>query len=144
MRWDISCPCKLGKTVVDQGLVEHDTHTLQIVPSVASHASASFHLKDAKALHNLMVMELSELVSVYNKVTIWSSPSALNSVKIFVLFDDNSRVNYVSDFVKEALGLSGHILRALLLICDLRIKGFRRSLLNGCISILVFLLFGGD
>jgi len=97
---------------------------------MASHASTSFHLKDAKALHNLMVMELSELVSVDNKVTIWSSPSALNSVKIFVLFDDNSRVNYVSDFVKEALGLSGHILCALLLICDLCIKGFRRSLLN--------------
>ena len=139
----ISAAVELGETVVDQGLVEHNSEALKVIATMTGNARASFHLEYAKALHNLVMTKLSKLASISNDSALLTM-SANNDIVCFVLGYRNISVYDVSNLAEQLFTLLRDFLPFGFLCLDAFLQGLGLSLLSRCVGFLVSLLLGSN
>ena len=100
---------QLAQTVVDKRLVEHDAEALKIVATMACDTGASFHLEDAKTLHDLVMAQLAKLGAIGNDRALFS-PCAHNDIIVLILRDGYRAMNDISDLSKQGICLSFNLL----------------------------------
>ena len=141
LHWSVTLRCKFGEAVVDQGLVEKDSEPLEVVASVTCNTLTTVHLKDAKALHDLVMVKLSKLFACNHKVPVWSAPGSFNLVKVLVVVNFNFIADNVSNLVEEICSLCDRVFRNRLLLLDLVVNSLGPGLFCRDVSFFIgFLL----
>jgi len=134
---------ELVKTVVNEGLVELNAHTLEVVATMASNTAASLHLNDSEALHDLVMSEVSNSASISLQST-GSSVSANHDIVSFIFRDGNGAVHDIANFTESLLNGSINFLSLLLLNLNSFVTSLGLGRLSRDISLLVGLLLGSD
>jgi precorrin-3B methylase len=110
--------------MVDQSLVKQDSEAFKIVPTVASYSGAAFHLDEVQALHDFVVVELSQLFTGDLQIA-GAAPGSHNFVILFVVADWNIWTDDVADFVELLSQLFLEEVSLHCCLCDQIVKGPR-------------------
>lgn len=85
-----------SETEVDQSLVKEHTGTLKVESSVSSNVLSSGELNDVKALHHLVMMEVTDGLTIDSDVGLFS-PLGNDDVVSLIFADRNISWDDISD-----------------------------------------------
>ena len=71
--------------------------------------SASLHLEDAKACHDLMMAQFSKFGAISYDCALFT-PCAHDNIIVFIIRDRYRTMNYISDLAKQGIRLSCKLL----------------------------------